>query len=189
MWLLNNLANAANADILDPVARDAASDMIGDVCTGLYAQADKAILKQHPSLGACSPGQAPLPSLTNPNAEPAKTCEGGDAILAATTIKQAEDAVEDMLQRLDRERRRMGSLNDELAVLQTDNDRLHQEVAAKRALGTKLDDLSRSNEALRGELDALRAERDILAETAAQVAGLALQNDTLRAETASCPTR
>ena len=183
MWLLNNLANTANADILDPVARDAASDMIGDVCTGLYAQADKAILKQHPSLGACSPRQAPLPSLTNPNAEPAKTCEGGDAILAATTIKQAEDAVEDMLQRLDRERRRMGSLNDELAVLQTDNDRLHREVAAKRALGTKLDDLSRSNEALRGELDALRAERDILAETAAQVAGLALQNDTLRAET------
>ena len=119
----------------------------------------------------------------NPNAEPAKTCEGGDAILAATTIKQAEDAVEDMLQRLERERRRMGSLNDELAVLQTDNDRLHREVAAKRALGTKLDDLSRSNEALRGELDALRAERDILAETAAQVAGLALQNDTLRAET------
>ena len=81
--------------------------MIGDVCTGLYAQADKAIFKQHPSLGACSPGQAPLPSLMNRNAEPAKTCEGGNAILAATTIKQAEDAVEDMLQRLE-ERQRMG---------------------------------------------------------------------------------
>ena len=32
MWLLNNLANTANAEILDPAARDAASDMIGDVC-------------------------------------------------------------------------------------------------------------------------------------------------------------
>lgn len=45
MWLLNNLANAANAEILDPAARDAARDMIGDVCAGLYAQADRAILK------------------------------------------------------------------------------------------------------------------------------------------------
>ena len=34
MWLLNNLANTANAEILDPAARDAASDMIGDVCAG-----------------------------------------------------------------------------------------------------------------------------------------------------------
>ena len=183
MWLLNNLANTANAEILDPVAREAASDMIGDVCTGLYAQADKAIFKQHPSLGACSPGQAPLPALSPRQAEPAETCEGGDAILAATTIKQAEDAVEDMLQRLEKERRRMGTLNDELAVLQTDNDRLHREVADKRALGSKVEDLSRSNEELRTELAGLRAERDRLSETAAEVAGLVMQNDALRAET------
>ena len=80
-------------------------------------------------------------------------------------------------------------LNDELAVLQTDNDRLHREVAAKRALGTKLDDLSRSNEALRGELGALRAERDILAETAAEVAGLALQTTPCAPRQQSFPTR
>ena len=183
MWLLNNLANTANAEILDPAARDAASDMIGDVCTGLYAQADRAILKQHPSLGSCSPGQAPLPLLSTGNAEPAKTCEGGDAILAATTIKQAEDAVEDMLQRLDMERTRTTMLNDELAVLQTDNDRLHREVAAKRALGSKVDDLSSANTDLRTELGNLRAERDRLAATAAEVASLTLQNDALQAET------
>ena len=116
-WLLNNLTNMANAEILDSAARDAASDMIGDVCTGLYAQADRPILKQHPSLISCSPGQVPLSLLSTGNAEPAKTCEGGHAILAATTIKQAEDAMEDMLQRLDMERSRTTMLNDELAVL------------------------------------------------------------------------
>ena len=184
MWLLNNLANTANAEILDPAARDAASDMIGDVCVGLYAQADRAILKQHPSLGSCSPGQAPLPLLSAGNADAAKTCEGEDALLAATTIKQAEDAVEDMLRRLDMERTRTAMLNDELAVLQTDNDRLHREVAAKRVLRSKVDDLSRSNADLRAELGNLRAERDRLAATAAEVASLTRQNDALRAETA-----
>ena len=184
MWLLNNLANTANAEILDPVARDAASDMIGDVCTGLYAQADRAILKQHPSLGSCAPGQAPLPALSTREVESAKTCEGGDAILAATTIKQAEDAVEDMLQRLETERTRTAALNNELAVLQTDNDRLHREVATKRILSTKVDDLSQSNEKLRTEVGKLRAERDRLSDGVAEIADLTLQNDALRAETA-----
>ena len=45
MWLLNNLANPANAEILGVDARDAAQDMVGDVCATLYAQADKAIVK------------------------------------------------------------------------------------------------------------------------------------------------
>ena len=184
MWLLNNLANTANAEILDPVARDAASDMIGDVCAGLYAQADRAILKQHPSLGSCAPGQAPLPALSTRDEEPAKTCEGGDAILAATTIKQAEDAVEDMLKRLETERTRTTALNNELAVLQTDNDRLHREVATKRILSTKVDDLSQSNEDLRTEVGELRAERDRLSDDVAEIADLTLQNDALRAETA-----
>lgn len=60
MWLLNNLANAANAEILDPTARDAARNMIGDVCAGLYAQADQAILKSegHQSARKAGHGQA-----------------------------------------------------------------------------------------------------------------------------------
>ena len=87
MLLLNNLANTANAEILDPAACDAANDMIDDICARLDAQADRAILKQHPSLGSCSPGQAPLPLLSAGNADAAKTYEGGDALLAATTIK------------------------------------------------------------------------------------------------------
>ena len=189
MWLLNNLANTANAEILDPAARDAASDMIGDVCAGLYAQADRAILKQHPSLGSCSPGQAPLPLLSAGNADAAKTCEGEDALLAATTIKQAEDAVENMLRRLDLERTRTAMLNDELAVLQTDNDRLHREVAAKRVLRSKVDDLSRSNADLRAELGNLRAERDRLAATAAEVASLTRQNDACVLKQPSFPKR
>ena len=71
-----------------------------------------------------------------------------------------------MLRRLHMERTRTAMLNDELTVLQTYNDRIHREVAAKRVLGSKVDDLSRSNADLRTELGNLRAERDRLAEMA-----------------------
>ena len=94
-----------------------------------------------------------------------------------------------MLQRLDMERTRTTMLNDELAVLQTDNDRLHREVAAKRALGSKVDDLSSANADLRTELGNLRAERDRLAATAAEVASLTLQNDALRPRQQGSPRR
>ena len=89
-----------------------------------------------------------------------------------------------MLRQLDMERTCTAMLNDELAALQTDNDRLHREVAAKRVLGSKVEDPSRSNADLRTELGNLHAERDRLAETAAEMASLTRQNDTLRAETA-----
>ena len=105
----------------------------------------------------------------------AKTCEDGDAILAATTIKQAEDAVEDMLQRLDMGRTRTTMLNDELAVLQTDNDRLHREVAAKRPLAQRW-------MIFQGQCGPSRGARqppDRLAATA-EVASLTRQNDALR---------
>lgn len=117
------------------------------------------------------------------NAEPAKTCESGDTILAATTIKQAEDAFEDMFQRLDMERTCTRMLNDKLAVLRTDNKRLRREVAAKPHLRSKVDDLSSANADLRTKLGNLRAERDRLAATAVEVASLTLQNDALQAET------
>ena len=186
MWLLNNLANTANAEILDPVARDAASNMIGDVCAGLYAQADRAILKKHPSLGACSPGQTPLTALsaTPPDDKPA-TCEGDSAIIAATTIKQAEDTVADMLRRLQKTQARADDLSTELAILQIDHDRLLREIDANRIVTTKVDDLTAANNQLRAEISGLRAERDRLAATAADLQSLKQENSTLIADSAS----
>lgn len=165
MWLLNNLANPANAEILDPVARDAASDMIGDVCAGLYAQADQAILKRHPSLAACSPGQAPLPKLSSTTEDKPAACEGDSAILAATTIKQAEDTVADMLHRLQKAQARTGDLSNEVAILQIDNDRLLREIDTKRILSTKLDDLTAESDQLRGKITTL--QQDLAAGTEA----------------------
>ena len=52
MWLLNNLASPANAEILSPDARDAAREMVADVCDTLYTQADKAIVQKHPALAS-----------------------------------------------------------------------------------------------------------------------------------------
>lgn len=156
MWLLNNLANPANAEILDPAARDAASDMIGDVCAGLYAQADRAILKRHPSLAACSPGQAPLPKLSPTAQDKPATCEGDSAILAATTIKQAEDTVADMLHRLDRAQAREDDLANEIAILKIDNDRLLREIDTNRIVGTKMNDLKTQSDQLHGEINTLQ---------------------------------
>ena len=65
-----------------------------------------------------------------------------------------------------------------------DEARLHREVATKRILSTKVDDLSQSNEDLRTEVGELRAERDRLSDGVAEIADLTLQNDALRAETA-----
>jgi len=157
MWLLNNLANPANAEILDPMARDAASDMIGDVCAGLYAQADRAILKKHPTLGACSNGEAPLPALSSATEAPA-ACESESAIIAATTIKQAEDTVAEMLRRLQQSQTREDDLANDLAILQIDNDRLLREIDANRIVTSKVNDLTSENNQLRGEISGLKQE-------------------------------
>ena len=158
MWLLNNLANPANAEILDPVARDAASDMIGDVYAGLYAQADRAILEKHPSLAACSPGQAPLPKLSGAAEDKPAACEGDSAILAATTIKQAEDTVADTLRRLQKAQARTDDLSNEIAILQIDNDRLLREIDTNRIVSTKVDDLTVDSDRLRGEISKLQQD-------------------------------
>ena len=183
MWLLNNLASPANAEILDPAARDAASDMIGDVCAGLYAQADRAILKKHPSLGTCSPGAPPLPVLSGPAIEDPAACEGDSAIIAATTIQQAEDTVADMLRRLQVSQARSDSLSNELAILQIDNDRLLREIDANRITTTKVDDLTSANARLRAEIASLERERNRLASTTANLRDLREENIRLTART------
>ena len=56
MWLLNNLASPEDNEILGSDARNAAREMIADVCTGLFAQADEAIFQKFPALGQCQAG-------------------------------------------------------------------------------------------------------------------------------------
>lgn len=181
MWLLNNLANPANAEILDPAARDAASNMIGDVCAGLYAQADRAILKRHPSLGACAPGAAPVPALSGSATEEPAACPADSAIVAATTIKQAEDTVADMLRRLQAAQARTDDLSNEVAVLQIDNGRLLREIDANRITTTKVDDLTTANAQLRTKIASLETERKRLAATAAEMQDTQQQNIQLTA--------
>ena len=132
--------------------------MIGDVCAGLYAQADRAILKKHPSLAACSPGQAPLPKLSSAAEDKPAACEGDSAILAATTIKQAEDTVAATLRRLQKAQTRADDLSNEIAILQIDNDRLLREIDASRIVSTKIDDLTGDGDRLRGEIDKLQQD-------------------------------
>ena len=182
MWLLNNLANPGNAEILDPAARDAASDMIGEVCAGLYAQADRAILKKHPSLGACSPGQTPLPVLSGTREDKPATYEADDALIAATTIKQAEDTVRDMLVRLEETQARASSLSNEIAILQIDNDRLLREIDANRIVATKVDDLSAANTLLRDRIASLEAEREGLKAAMAELQALEQERRELTAK-------
>ena len=182
MWLLNNLANPGNAEILDPAARDAASDMIGEVCAGLYAQADRAILKKHPPLGACSPGQTPLPVLSGTREDKPATCEADDALLAATTIKQAEDTVRDMLVRLEETQARASSLSNEIAILQIDNDRLLREIDDNRIVATKVDDLSAANTLLRDRIASLEAEREGLKAATAELQALEQERRELAAK-------
>lgn len=54
-WLLTNLVSEQDGQSIDPAAHSSASQMIAEVCTGLYDRADKAIFAQNPDLESCSP--------------------------------------------------------------------------------------------------------------------------------------
>lgn len=59
-WLLANLTSENDAQSIDPAAHASATQMIAEVCTGLYDRADKAIYSQYPDLASCSaPAQTP----------------------------------------------------------------------------------------------------------------------------------
>ena len=61
MWLVGNLSEGDDANLLDPEAHEAATKMVRDVCSTLYSRADTAIFERLPSLAPAS-NSCPAPS-------------------------------------------------------------------------------------------------------------------------------
>ena len=159
MWLLNNLASPANAEILSPDARDAARNMVADVCATLYTQADKAIIQKHPTLASCSAATSNSLSL---EAEAApQRCDANEALLAAATVKKTE---EDLA----------------AAILRLSEEEVRRRDAQKRSA-----ELETQIATLNAKLGALRDGADAARDTAARAVELNLDNDQLKAEIGS----
>ena len=213
MWLLNNLANPANAEILSVDARDAAQDMVGDVCATLYAQADKAIVKKHPALASCAAesGSEASPDLA---ASPQR-CNANEALLAAATVKKAETDLAAMMVRLSEEENRrrdfqqrnealeaeMAGLHSRLDALREGADAARDTAARAVELGVNNDQLAREAELLQQEiagLSVIAAEKDTIAqrnraltaqveELAADMSALQVQLEAERQTVSSLP--
>ena len=187
MWLLNNLANPANAEILSSDARDAAQDMVGDVCATLYAQADKAIVKKHPALASCAAG-------SNPSASPdlaasPQQCNANEALLAAATVKKAETDLAAMMLRLSEEegrrrdfQQRNATLEAEMAGLHARLDTLREGADAARDTAARAVELGVNNDQLATEVEGLQQEIASLSAVAAEKDTIAERNRTLTAE-------
>ena len=74
LWLLTNLSSDQNAQAIDAAAHNNASQMVAEVCTGLYDRADKAIFERNPGLKICDTPAATqdelsceIPSKSNEN--------------------------------------------------------------------------------------------------------------------------
>ena len=187
MWLLNNLANPANAEILSSDARDAAQDMVGDVCATLYAQADKAIVKKHPALASCAAGSSP--SAAPDMAASPQQCNANEALLAAATVKKAETDLAAMMLRLSEEesrrrdfQQRNATLETEMAGLHARLDALREGADAARDTAARAVELGMNNDQLTNEVEGLQQEISRLSAVAAEKDIVAEQNRTLTAE-------
>ena len=190
MWLLNNLANPANAEILSSDARDAAQDMVGDVCATLYAQADKAIVKKHPALASCAAGSTgSSPSAAPDMAASPQQCNANEALLAAATVKKAETDLFAMMLRLSEEesrrrdfQQRNETLEAEMARLHARLDALREGADAARDTAARAVELGMNNDQLANEVEGLQQEIARLSAVAAEKDVVAEQNRTLTAE-------
>ena len=187
MWLLNNLANPANAEILSSDARDAAQDMVGDVCATLYAQADKAIVKKHPALASCAAGNAA--SASPDLAASPQQCNANEALLAAATVKKAETDLAAMMLRLSEEenrrrdfQQRNQTLEAEMAGLHARLDTLREGADAARDTAARAVQLGANNDQLVNEVELLQQEITSLSAVAAEKDTIAEQNRSLTAE-------
>lgn len=184
MWLLNNLANPANAEILSPDARDAAREMVADVCATLYTQADKAIVRKHPSLASCSAGAAGDLSI-EAGVSP-QQCDANEALLAAATVKKAETDLADAVLRLSEEedrrreaQQRSQALEAEIATLHAKMDALQDGANAARDTAMRAVELNLDNDKLKGEIAGLKAEISGLGTVEAEKAAVIEQNSLL----------
>ena len=187
MWLLNNLANPANAEILSSDARDAAQDMVGDVCATLYAQADKAIVKKHPALASCAAGSDP--STSSDMAASPQQCNANEALLAAATVKKAETDLAEMMLRLSEEesrrrdfQQRNATLETEMAGLHARLDTLREGADAARDTAARAVELGTNNDQLANKVEGLQQEIASLSAVATEKDTVVEQNRTLTAE-------
>lgn len=93
-WLITNLSNQDTTQSLDNEAHSAASEMINDVCSGLYARADKSIMQAHPELATCSIVKTPDPLVcTTATVTEPKNVNATDMTHDAHELKRARDEV------------------------------------------------------------------------------------------------
>ncbi|MDB2390081.1 hypothetical protein N9X12_02535 [Alphaproteobacteria bacterium] len=112
-WLIANLNNQNTKQIMDDATHNAATKMINDVCSGLYARADDAILQTHRHLATC------------PIAKTAKLPTCKPAFVTKPTKITATNTTQDA-QELTRAR-------DEIAMLTMQNESLRAKLRKMRA--------------------------------------------------------
>jgi len=184
MWLLNNLANPANAEILSADARDAARDMVADVCATLYTQADKAIVQKHPALASCSASMAGDLSIQAEGTP--QQCNANEALLAAATVKKVEKDLAGAVLRLSEEedrrrdaQQRSATLEAEIATLHARLDALQQGATAARDTATRAVELNLDNNELKDEIAGLKQQISDLNAVGAENTEVKTQNNIL----------
>lgn len=184
MWLLNNLASPANAEILSPDARDAAREMVADVCATLYTQADKAIVQKHPALASCS--ARPAGDLSTEAGATPQQCDANEALLAAATVKKAETDLAGAVLRLSEEedrrraaQQRSQALEAKIATLHARLDALQDGADAARDTARRAVELNLENDQLKGEIARLNTEISGLYTVGAEKAAAIEQNTML----------
>lgn len=224
MWLLNNLADEENTESISLEARDAARHMIADVCNTLYQQADRAIIAKHPALASCIPAaplaQAPpdlsppglsspglsSPDMSLPGFAPSTTpdamegasagCEVNDALLAAVTIKKADQDIADMMLRLREEETRRRQAREEadalqlqMAALKSELDALQIGAEAARDTASRAVEVNMTNNRMRGRIAFLGKEITRLNELVTDMNRVNTRNTELVAKTESLEKR
>ena len=184
MCLLNNLASPANAEILSPDARDAAREMVADVCARLYIQADKAIVQKHPALASCS--AKPASDLSTEAEATPQQCDANEALLTAATVTKAEADLAGAVLRLSEEedrrraaQQRSQALEARIATLHARLDALQDGADAARDTARRAVELNLENDQLKGEIARLNTEISGLYTVGAEKAAAIEQNTML----------
>ena len=172
MWLLNHMSAPDDASLMDDGARQTATSMIRDVCTGLFEKADEAIIVKFPALAAVASSAGTLAD--NKSAFEAASREN-DRITAQNTQLQTELDVtkadlavaqtqladlQSSLQMMQDDAADSVALAQEIADLQDKLLRMSKQQAEVESLQSEMAGLRQENKALMDERDRISAELD-----------------------------
>ena len=172
MWLLNHMSAPDDASLLDDGARQTATSMIRDVCTGLFEKADEAIIVKFPALAAVASSAGTLAD--NKSAFEAASGEN-DRITAQNTQLQTEldvtkvdlavaqtqlAALQSSLQMMQDDAADSAALAQQIADLQDKLLRMDKQQAEVESLQIEMAGLRQKNEALLDERNHISAELD-----------------------------